>query len=597
MSVFIGPPGSVHTVSGLSRRSFVLGLAAGGLALSCAPLRGAWASGDPRVLTGSAFDLVIGESPVDFTGRRRLATVINGSLPAPLLRWREGDEVRVRVHNHLRELTSIHWHGILLPAAMDGTPGLSFPGIAPGESFEYRFRLRQHGTYWYHSHSGLQEQTGLYGPLIVLPRENTEPGVERDYPVVLSDWTDENPLDVLGKLKQQADYYNRHQRTAGDFLRDARAMGLRAAAAERYAWGAMRMNPTDLADVSAATYTYLMNGVTPAGNWTALFRRGERVRLRFINAGAMTYFDVRIPGLPLTVVATDGQDVHPVTVDEFRLAPGETCDVIVRPSAEEPYTIFAQSMDRSGYARGTLAPRAGLSAPVPAPDRRVLLSMADMGHGAHETAAAPAAPTGHEGHAGHEGHEGHELPGSGLAVLPQGITHAPEEFGPFVDMRTEHPVARLDDPGIGLRANGRRVLTRADLASVFPDADGREPSRTLELHLTGHMHRYAWSFNGVGFPEAPHLHFRYGERLRIVLVNDTMMEHPIHLHGMWSDLEDEQGRFKVRRHTFSVQPGHINSFRVTADALGRWAFHCHLMLHMGSGMFRVVEVDDAQAHG
>jgi CopA family copper-resistance protein len=577
----------VIQLPGVTRRTFVQGLAAGGVAAGL--WRGpAWASnpaGDPAALTGTDFDLAIGELPVNFTGQSRIATVINGSLPGPLLRWREGDEVCIRVANRLAVPTSIHWHGILLPAAMDGAPGFSFTGIDPGGTFEYRFRVRQAGTYWYHSHSGFQEQTGLYGPLVIVPREPSLLGAKRDYTVMLSDWTDDHPVGILKTLKKESDYYNRWQPTVGDFLRDVRARGLGAAAAKSLDWGRMRMNPTDLADVSAPTLTYLMNGVTPAGNWTALYSRGERVRLRFINAGAMTYFDVRIPGLPLTVVAADGQDVHPVTVEEFRIAPGETYDVIVAPHGEEPYTIFAQSTDRSGYARGTLAPRTGLSAPVPAPDRRVWLTMADMGHG---TSAD---------HSAHAGHAGHDTSSGGFAVLPKGITHAPEEFGPTVDMRTATPSARLDDPGVGLRDNGRRVLAYADLAGIFPDPDGRDPGRTIELHLTGHMGRYQWSFNGVGFLDAEPLRFNYGERLRIVLVNDGMMEHPIHLHGMWSDIEDEQGRFRVRKHTVSVQPGHLSSFRVTADALGRWPFHCHLMLHMENSMFRAVIVDEEGRHG
>lgn len=594
MRIFRGPTAPVISSGGITRRTFVQGLAAGGVAAGLwrgTASAAAAPGGDPGFLTGTEFDLTIGELPVNFTGRSRIATVINGSLPGPLLRWREGDDVRIRVTNRLAVGTSIHWHGILLPAAMDGAPGLSFTGIDPGTTFEYRFRVRQTGTYWYHSHSGFQEQTGLYGPLVIVPREPSALGAERDYTVMLSDWSDDDPVHVLRTLKRQADYYNRRQPTVGDFLRAARERGFRGAAADSIAWGEMRMNRTDLADVSAVTYTYLMNGMTPAGNWTGLYRRGERVRLRFINAGAMTYFDVRIPGLPLTVVSTDGQEVHPVTVDEFRIGPGETYDVIVAPQGEEPYTVFAQSMDRSGYARGTLAPRAGLSAPVPEPDPRVWLTMADMGHG----------DGAHDGHAGHEGHDMSAMSAasatSAIAVLPNGINHAPEEFGPMVDMRTVTPTARLDDPGIGLRDNGRRVLTYADLTSIFPDPDGREPGRTVELHLTGNMERYVWSFNGVGFMDASPLRFNYGERLRIVLVNDGMMVHPIHLHGMWSDLEDEQGQFKLRKHTIAVQPGHLNSFRVTADALGRWAFHCHLMLHMENSMFRVVIVDEEGRHG
>ncbi len=582
---------------GLNRRRFVQGMALAGVAGTGRARADTSLAASPGVLTGTDFDLAIAAASVNFTGRRRTAMVVNGQLPAPLLVWREGDTVRIRVTNRLAETTSIHWHGILLPAAMDGTPGFSFPGIAPGETFEYRFRVRQSGTFWYHSHSGFQELLGVYGPLIVLPRNGDPDGIGRDHVVMLSDWSDENPLRIVQKLKVQGDYYNFGQQTVGDFFRDVRRDGLGATVADRAAWGSMRMSPTDMADVGGGTYTYLTNGVTPAGNWTGLYRPGERVRLRFVNAAAMTFFDVRIPGLPMTVIAADGQPIEPVTVDEFRFGPGETYDVVVAPPDAEAYTVFAQSMDRSGYARGTLAPRIGMSAAVPKPDPRARLTMADMGHGGHgdHGAAAPAvgrdAQDEHAGHdmpAGHDEHAGHMM----MAAPAGPPQHAATEYGYTVDMRVEQPSARLDDPGVGLRDNGRRVLTYADLASRFTDPDGREPGRTVELHLTGHMHRYLWSFNGVPFAAAEPLRFTYGERLRLRLVNDTMMEHPIHLHGMWSDLEDEDGTFKVRKHTISVKPGQVLSYRVSADALGRWAYHCHLMLHMALGMFREVIVDE-----
>jgi CopA family copper-resistance protein len=372
----------------------------------------------------------------------------------------------------------------------------------------------------------------------------------------------------------------------GDFLRDVRRDGLGATLADRGAWGRMRMNATDLADVSGATYTYLMNGTTPNGNWTGLFRSGERVRLRVINGSAMTHFDLRIPGLKMTVVAADGQYVHRVTVDEFRIAVAETIDVIVEPTGQDAFAIFAQSMDRTGFASGTLAVREGVRAPAPDLDPRPLLTMADMGHG-HQSASAS------DPHAGHvtppaaaDPHAGHVM---GAAVMQ---SHpASEEGNPLVDMQTTAPAPRLDDPGIGLRESGRTVLTYADLRSLFDDPDGRDPSRTIELHLTGHMERFAWSFDGVKFSSAEPLRFTYGERLRIVLVNDTMMAHPIHLHGMWSDLEDDEGRFLVRKHTVDMPPGTKRSYRVTADALGRWAYHCHLLFHMEAGMFREVRVD------
>jgi len=557
-----------------SRRTFVKGLAMGGAVAGLGLWRPAASAhtdaGQQLVsLTGTEFDLTIGETLMDFTGSPRLAVTVNGSLPAPTLRWKEGDTVTLRVANTLGEGTSIHWHGILLPANMDGVPGLSFNGIPPGETYVYRFTVRQGGTYWYHSHSGFQEQRGLYGALIIEPLEPEPFGYDRDYVVMLSDWTDEDPDRVFAKLKKQAHYYNYNRRTLGDFARDVRERGLGVTLSDRLAWGEMRMTPTDLADVTGTTYTYLMNGHSPAANWTGLFRRGERVRLRFVNGGAASYFDVRIPGLPMTVVAADGQLVHPVTVDEFRIAAGETFDVLVEPSGQEAFTIWAQSMDRTGYARGTLALRDGLSAPVPDLDPVPLLTMADMGH---------------EGMA----HQGH----GGMMDDATMQTHPESERGnPLVDMQVMSASARLDDPGIGLRTNARRALTYANLRALFPDPDGREPGRTVELHLTGHMERFVWSFDGVKFSDAEPLRLTYGERLRIVLVNDTMMAHPIHLHGMWSDVEDDAGQFQLRKHVVDMPPGTKRSFRVRADALGRWAFHCHLLYHMAAGMFREVRVD------
>ncbi|KKM19857.1 hypothetical protein LCGC14_1651350, partial [marine sediment metagenome] len=366
-----------------SRRTFVKGLTAagivGGLGLWRTPVWALTSPGQPNVLAGSQFDLVIGETPVNITGKTRLAKTINGSMPGPILRWREGDTVTLRVRNRLKEDTSIHWHGIILPANMDGVPGLSFAGIAPDGIYEYTFKLNQNGTYWYHSHSGLQEQVGVYGPLIIDAIEPEPFAYDRDYVVMLSDWTDEDPDRVLSKLKKQSDYYNYHKRTVGDFVDDVGEKGLSATLADRKMWAEMKMSPTDLADVSAFTYTYLMNGHAPNGNWTGLFKPGEKIRLRFINGSAMSYFDVRIPGLKMTVVASDGQHVHPVSVDELRVAVAETYDVIVEVSDQEAYTIFAQSMDRTGYARGTLAIREGLSAPVPETDPRPLISMSDMG--------------------------------------------------------------------------------------------------------------------------------------------------------------------------------------------------------------------------
>ncbi|WP_095158341.1 copper resistance system multicopper oxidase [Pseudomonas sp. Irchel 3E13] len=608
-----------------TRRSFVKGLAAtgllGGLGMWRAPVWAVTSPGQPNVLTGTDFDLYIGELPVNITGATRTAMAINGSLPGPILRWREGDTVTLRVRNRLKQDTSIHWHGIILPANMDGVPGLSFHGIAPDGMYEYKFKVHQNGTYWYHSHSGLQEQVGVYGALVIDAKEPEPFTYDRDYVVMLSDWTDENPARVLSKLKKQSDYYNYHKRTVGDFVNDVGEMGWSAAVADRKMWAEMKMSPTDLADVSGYTYTYLMNGQAPDGNWTGVFKPGEKIRLRFINGSAMTYFDVRIPGLKMTVVAADGQHVKPVAVDEFRIAVAETYDVIVEPESEQAYTIFAQSMDRTGYSRGTLAVREGMQAAVPAVDPRPLISMSDMGmdHGSmvgmdqgsmagmdHSKMAGmdhgSMAGMDHSKMAGMDHGSMAGMDHSKMAGMDHGSmgdmggamqSHpASETNNPLVDMQTMSPTPKLDDPGIGLRNNGRRVLTYADLRSTFIDPDGREPGRTIELHLTGHMEKFSWSFDGVKFSDAEPLRLKYGERLRITLVNDTMMTHPIHLHGMWSDLEDEDGNFMVRKHTIDMPPGSKRSYRVTADALGRWAYHCHLLFHMEMGMFREVRVDE-----
>ncbi len=595
MSLF--PSGSGGGLPSPSRRRFIQGLAAAGAVstLGLWPKPG-WAlrsPGQPEVLAGTEFDLRVGETLVNYTGRTRPAVTVNGSLPAPILRWKEGTTVALRVRNELPRGsihgpdTSIHWHGILLPANMDGVPGMSFDGIRPGESYLYRFQVRQSGTYWYHSHSGFQEQGGMYGPLIIDPIEPEPFAFDRDYVVFLSDWTDMDPARLFARLKKMSSHDNYYQRTVGDFLRDVERKGTRATLADRGAWGRMRMTPTDLSDVNAHTYTYLLNGTTALGNWTGLFKPGEKVRLRFINGSAMTYFDVRIPGLKMTVVAVDGQYVHPLTVDELRLAAAETFDVIVEPRGQEAYTIFAQDSARTGWVSATLAVREGLRAPVPALDPRPLLGMADMGHGGMDGMAHA-----HGAAAGGSDHGGHDMPGMDHGGAGMQAHPASETDNPLVDMRTMMPAPKLSDPGIGLRDNGRKVATYADLRSTFQDPDGREPGRTIELHLTGHMEKFAWSFDGLKFAQAEPLRLTYGERVRIVLVNDTMMSHPIHLHGLWSDLEDEQGNFHLRKHTIDMPPGTKRSYRVRADALGRWAYHCHLFFHMESGMFREVRVEE-----
>lgn len=594
----------------LTRRRF-LGAASAGVFVLGASRQLSWAqSAQQSVLTGTQFDLRIGGMAANFTGTPRPATVVNGQIPAPLLRFREGDTVTLRVSNDLPARSSIHWHGLIVPADMDGVPGLSFEGIPSGGSYTYQFKVNQYGTYWYHAHSRFQEQTGLYGPLVLERKGGERHPADREYVVMLSDWTDVDPERIFAVLKKQSDYFNFNKRTAGDFIDDVQEKGWKETVADRRMWGQMRMNPTDFVDVTGYAYTYLVNGMTPANNWTGLFSRGERIRLRFINGSAMSIFDVRIPGLKLTVVAADGQDVDPVSVDEFRISVAETYDVIVEPKDDRAYAIFAQSIDRSGYARGTLTPSLGLQADIPPLDPRPLLTMSDMGMAHdmggmdHGSAGSHSAPNGSGEHAAHGTGPSsagsavdHAAMGHGTAQANAGPTpHASSETGPTVDMRAEQPRVGLDDPGVGLRDNGRRVLTYADLHTIGGPIDRREPGREIELHLTGHMERFIWSFNGQKFSEATPLRFNFGERLRITLVNDTMMTHPIHLHGMWSEVETPQGEFQVRKHTVNVNPAQKISYAVTADALGRWAYHCHLLYHMEAGMFREVEVAPEGTH-
>ncbi|WP_073616418.1 copper resistance system multicopper oxidase [Desulfopila aestuarii] len=603
----------------LPRRQFVKGIAAGGalLGLGIAPdrLLASLTSSWQPVLRGTRFDLTLSSKRVNFTGQERLATTVNGLVPGPVLRWREGDRVILNVTNHLAEQSSIHWHGIILPMEMDGVPGISFKGIEPGETFRYTFDVHQSGTYWYHSHSGFQEQTGMYGAIIIDPRQPEPFGYDRDYVILLSDWSDEDPESIYAKLKKLSHYYNFAERTAGDLIREIKEKGVSQTWAERSMWNRMRMSDRDLSDVTGYTYTFLINGQPPASGWTGLFTKGERVRLRFINGSAMTFFDVRIPDLAMQVVAADGQNVAPVTVDEFRIGVAETYDVIVEPKDDRAYCVYAQALDRSGYARGVLTPDPSLTAEVPALDPYPILSHMDMGMAMGGMAAdeleieqltmddmAMTAPPASSAHAMHHsmpaGHSmGHTASGAtvlkGNGAIGQGsgtkVIHGPAEFGLHVDGRAEDPQHRIDDPGVGLRNNGRRVLTYGDLRNLHPTPDTREPEREVQLHLTGNMGRYMWSINGIKYGDADPLNFKYGERLRITFVNDTMMNHPMHLHGMWSDLETGDGQHIPRKHTVIVQPGAKLSYLVSADARGDWAFHCHLLYHM-LGMFRKVEV-------
>ncbi|MDE2184900.1 MAG: copper resistance system multicopper oxidase [Alphaproteobacteria bacterium] len=611
-----------------NRRRFVQGLAAGGAALSWPRSVRAEANlGGMPLLEGNTFNLDIAPLAVNITGRRRTATAVNGSLPGPILRFREGDVVTLNVTNKLSAPTSIHWHGVLLPNAMDGVPGLTFRGIMPGETFTYRFPVKQSGTYWYHSHSGMQEQTGLYGPLILEPRTKESYVYDREYVVMLSDWTDDNPTTIMSNLKQQSDYYNYHQRTLGTFVADAKRDGLGATLKDRLDWGAMRMSPTDIMDVTGATYTFLVNGHPPAANWTALFHPGERVRLRFINGSSMTTFDVRIPELNLIVVQADGSDVVPVMVDEFRIGVAETYDVIVQPD-NDAYTIFAQAEDCSGYARATLAPRPGMIGAVPPLDPRPMKTMADMGmgnmagmnansSGGGATMAgmsqSPAPSSGNStsamdsvsnmdmsGMSSMGSTTQGNMPGMGQTTMPaaariptvnaSGVDPATLAGNPNVDNVAMMPQSRLAEAGDGLDGNGRRNLTYADLAASEPAEDAALPTREIEFHLTGNMERFTWGFDGKAFSEAPPVHVKLGECVRFVLINDTMMEHPIHLHGFLFALENGQGNQLPRKHTINVKPNEKVGFVFVADTPGYWAFHCHLLYHMEMGMFRTVVV-------
>jgi CopA family copper-resistance protein len=634
----------------LSRRRFVQGLGAAGCLVGIGgtlrPGMAHAASGQTSSLAGSNFDLSVEKVSVNLTGRGAVATGVNGSVPGPILHWRQGDTVTLNVTNKLDVPTSIHWHGIRSPANMDGVPGLSFRGIAPGQTFAYRLPLLQSGTYWYHSHSMFQEQTGLYGAIVVEPKAGYPVAFDRDYVVMLSDWSDTSPEQIVSNLKGQSDYYNYGQRTVGSFFADAGKQGLRATVADRMEWGKMRMAPTDIADVTGDTYTYLLNGQPPGANWTGLFRPGERVRLRFINGSSMTFFDVRVPGLKMSVVTADGNDVVPVSVDEMRLGPAETYDVIVQPTENKAYTIFAQSEDRTGYARGTLATRAGLAGPIPAMDARPMRTMTDMGMGSMDgsgnmagmsmgdssTRAAPDHPGGASSNApsqpvmpnsqgmagmgpgsmpGMKGSDsmasmpgmkmgagsmpgmnmgGGSMPGMDMSNMQPDETAKRLQGRVGVDNVAMMPTERLHEAGDGLDGNGRRNLTYADLRATQKGDDPRPPSREIVLHITGNMMRYMWGFDGKKFSEAEPIRLKKDERVRFVLINDTMMEHPIHLHGLWSELENEHGEYRPYKHTVIVKPGEKLSYLVTADEPGHWAYHCHLLYHMEMGMFRTVIV-------
>ncbi|MDI6740436.1 MAG: copper resistance system multicopper oxidase [Candidatus Edwardsbacteria bacterium] len=590
----------------LSRREFLCttGLVSTGMFLSS--LRPLWAAqpatksagefGELNATHPGGIDLYLEHKDLLIGGKPGRAIAINGSIPGPVIRMQEGKEALIRVHNRLDESTSIHWHGILLPFNMDGVPGISFPGIPAGETFTYRYSVRQNGTYWYHSHTGLQEQLGHYGQLIVEPAEPDPVGYDVEHSIVLSDWTFEDPHRVLWKLKTMEGYYNFQRPTLAniDDQMKASGMSLSEVLSKRLAWNRMRMDPTDIADVTGATYTYLMNGKAAHENPMFIAKPGQRVRLRIVNASTMTFYDVRIPGLPMTVVQADGQNIKPVETDEFRIGVAETYDVIVTLPDARAYTLFAETMDRSGYARGTLAPRQGMSADVPEQRHRPMLTMADMGMMMHGEMKGMDGEN-HEGiqhdmphQVSGDGH-GKELPTTNL--VPR-IKHGPDHHGPASITMAQTAYRRLDYPGAGLGEDGWRVLTYSQLRALEKPYDRRPPTRQFDLHLTGNMHKYIWGFDGKKWSQSDMIRFQYGERLRINMINDTMMSHPIHLHGMWMDLyagAEDYGD-NPRKHTVIVQPAELLTVDIIADAPGQWAFHCHLLYHMEAGMFRTITV-------
>jgi len=547
----------------LTRRALVRAATLGGGALAMQPLFPAWAqtvSEGLPTLSGEDITLRIARDTISIDSRPARAISINGTVPAPLLRLKQGQTFRLTVENMLDEDTSIHWHGLLLPFQMDGVPGVSFPGIKPRSRFTYEFPIEQAGTYWYHSHSGLQEMMGAYGPIVIYPAGPEAAPYDRDHVVMLSDHSFVHPARILRNLKVEPGYYNHQRQTLSGLL-----AGKDQKLTDRMAWGQMRMDPTDLSDVTGKVLTYLINGHGPETNWTALFKPGERVRLRFINGAAMSVFNVRIPGLEMQVVAADGQDVRPVTVDEFQMSPGETYDVIVTPAEDRAFTIVGETVDRSGMAVATLAPRAGMRAPVPPLRPRPLLTMKDMGMEM----------------------EGMDMSGHSMR---DGANAPQVKLGPGVEMINPMPMDRTGDPGLGLDNLDHRVLVYRDLVALERNPDVRAAEREIEVHLTGAMDRYMWSMDGKTMSEAHEpIPMRAGERVRVTLINDTMMAHPIHLHGHFFELVTGHGDHSPRKHTVNVLPGGKLSWDVTALP-GDWAFHCHLFLHMVMGMMRVVQV-------
>ena len=603
----------------INRRHFVSGTVGSGAALAMAGWMPAWAQpvssgivAPVPTVSGTDISLRIARQTMRVDGKISRAIGINGTVPAPLIRLREGQNVRLSVTNDLDEDSSIHWHGLILPFQMDGVPGVSFPGIKPRSTFVYEFPVVQSGTYWYHSHSGLQEQLGHYGPIVIDPKGPDPVGYDREHIVVLSDHSELSPEAIFRKLKVNPGHFNMQRQTLGGLL-----AGKDQPLKERIDWGKMRMDPTDIADVNGSTYNFLVNGYGPKDNWTALFEPGERVRLRIINAAAMTIFNVRIPGLRMTIVQADGLNVRPVTVDEFQMGVAETYDVIVTPTDDRAYTLVAEANDRSGLGRATLAPRAGMAAEVPPLRERPLATMKDMGMGDMDmsgggsmggmdpspagAAPVPDCPPEHAkmGHCTPADAAAAPVDHSAMGHGTAGMSHSMRDFSvapqvkrdPSVQTISPMPVDRMGEPGQGLENVGHKVLTYHDLAALDKNPDVRAPERSLDIHLTGNMERFMWSFDGIKMSDYHEpIPFLEGERVRINLINDSMMSHPIHLHGHFFELVTGKGDHAPRKHTVLVQPGGKASFDFTADALGDWAFHCHLLYHMHAGMMRVVSV-------
>jgi CopA family copper-resistance protein len=548
----------------------------------------------PRV----EYDITIEKTSFEVAGERATAITMNGTVPGPLIRLQEGEEVVLRYHNGLDEETSIHWHGLLLPNRFDGVPQVNYPGVAPGETFEAGpFEVRQYGTYWYHSHSGLQEQLGHYGPLVIEPAEGTPFEYDREHIVVLSDWAHDDPYQILANLKKGEHYYNFQQQTVGEFWRDVSEDGFWDTLKNRLGWDRMRMSATDLSAVRAPTYTYLMNGQAPETNWTGLFNPGERVRLRVINASAASIFDVRVPGLEMDVVQVSGQNVEPVSTDEFRIGTAERYDVIVEPTEDRAYTVFAESLDRSGYARGTLAPREGMDGPVPDQRERPTLTTEAMGMGDGDMEGMDHGEMDHGSMSGDMDGEMNMAESEGLrppGTLPAPVMHdSDDDHGPAEAGLPMMTRSQLHEPGIGLGEDGWRVLTYDQLQALDEKETFRAPDREIELHLTGNMERFMWGINGVEFSNAEPIRVGHDERVRLTMVNDTMMNHPMHLHGQFMELENGHGERAPLLDTITVKPAERVSLLIDGHEKGPWFFHCHILYHMDAGMARVFYVEPA----